>query len=60
MGGDRNEVIDVPLGEAREFQLPLLRVKRRMKLRIEGSRQCRVSLFAPLYQSVELLDLASN
>jgi hypothetical protein len=60
MGGDRNEIIDVPLGEAREFQLPLLRVKRRMKLRIEGSRQCRVSLFAPLYQSVELLDLASN
>lgn len=60
MGGDRNEIIDVPLG-TRELDLPLLRVRRRMKIRVDSSNGSNsVSVFIPLYRSPALLNQAQN
>lgn len=58
MGGDRNEIIDAPIG-TREIDLPLLRVRRRMKIRIESPNSVvYVSVLIPLYRSPALLDQA--
>jgi hypothetical protein len=58
MGGDRNEILDAPLG-TRELDLPLLRVRRRMKMRIESPGSAvHVSVLIPLYRSPALLDQA--